>query len=354
MVYSYPMSMPQILRNEKDRENWSERRKEILSLISSQMFGFTPEMSFDAVSCTRLDHFKTENGFERDLYGLTYIKEEKYCGFKFTVTNREGGRDGRIILHINPFSQNPKVYASFTYSEIFPSFYLAEEGFVAVDCFVDEISADSHVHTTHDILSMYEPDSPTSWCTIGAWAWAAKEAASRLKTLGYSSKEITVCGFSRGGKTALWAAALYDEFTSVYSCESGCCGAAIFRGKEGEKIEDITRRYGYWSCGNFKQYADREEELPFDQHMLLSLIYPKPMYISSAREDHWSDPVKEFEGVSLVSRFYEEMGLEGLGTQMFPQDEDTRGSRYLSYHVREGGHDCNMTDWKRVVRFLKT
>ncbi|MCR5761675.1 MAG: hypothetical protein K6F82_06790 [Sphaerochaetaceae bacterium] len=351
------MSIPQIIRDEKDLKNWNERREEILSLIRAEMFGTTPAMSFDSESCVCLEHLKFENNMERYLYGLCLTKGSDFCGLKFTVTCFENKKDKPIVLYINPFSHNPKVYSNTVFSfkdydkgGVFPEFRLVNEGFVAVNCFVDELSSDSPMHTTHDLLQLYPPGA---WCTIGAWAWGADKTASLLPSLGFTSKKITVCGFSRGAKTALWAGAQYERFTSVYACNPGCCGAAIFRGKQGEMIKDITERYPYWSCDNFKKYSGKEEELPFDQHMLLSLIFPRPLYISSAIEDKWSDPEKEFEGVSLVSAFHEKMGYRGLGTDVFPPLGKTIRGDILGYHVREGDHDCNSFDWSCVIEFLK-
>ncbi len=357
VMYDWIMSMPQIIRDDKDLENWNERREEIRSLFRHEMFGTTPDISFDSESCVCLEHLKFENGMERYLYGLCFTKGSSYCGLKFTVTCKTDRKDKPVVLYINPFSHNPKVYSNTVFSfkdydkgGVFPAFRLAEEGFVAVDCFVDELSADSPVYTTHDILYMYPPGD---WCTIGAWAWGAQKVASLLSSLGFTSREINVSGFSRGAKTALWAGAQYQIFTSVYACNPGCCGAAIFRGKGGERIKDITERYPYWSCDGFKKYSGKEETLPFDQHMLLALIAPRPLYVSSAIEDTWSDPEKEFEGCALVSAFHEKLGYKGLGTSVFPPLGKVLSGDILGYHVREGDHDCNSFDWSCVIEFLK-
>lgn len=350
------MSIPSILRDKSDIASWTERRAEILSLFENELFGKTPELVFDEERCVELEHLRLEGGVERRLFGLCFRKGEQYCGLRFSVTYKDPSLP--VILHLNPFTLSPRIYANRTFSfdkgGIFPTVRIAEEGFVAVDCHVDEFRSDSPIVGTDDIMAIYPPEKGGSgWCTISAWAWAGCKVASVLSSLGFSSDKITVCGFSRGAKTALWAGAQYEIFTSVYACEAGCCGSAIFRGKQGETIEAITRRYPYWSCDNFKKYVDKEDQLPFDQHMLLSLIAPRPLCISSAREDLWSDPSKEFESCVLVSELYEAMGYKGLASTGFPvDDKPVRGER-LQYHARYGDHDCNSYDWDCVLGFLR-
>ncbi len=349
------MGIPSILGDKTDMASWPERRREILSLFQNELFGFTPDLQFDEIRCIELERLELQGGVERRLYGLCLRKGDQHCGLRFSVTFKEDGLP--VILHINPFTLNPRIYAqqgfSFGRGGIFPSVRIAEEGFVAVDCFVDEFRADSPIVGTNDIMAIYPPvKGGSGWCTIGAWAWAGYKVASLLPSLGFTSKRVTVSGFSRGAKTALWAGAQYEIFTSVYACEAGCCGSAMFRGKQGETIEAITRRYPYWSCDNFKKYVDKEDELPFDQHMLLALIAPRPLCISSARGDLWSDPEKEFESCVLVGTLYEAMGYRGLGSSSFPVDDrPVRGDR-IQYHARYGDHDCNSYDWDCALGFL--
>ncbi|MGN1059441.1 MAG: acetylxylan esterase, partial [Clostridia bacterium] len=119
-----------------------------------------------------------------------------------------------------------------------------------------------------------------SWATISGWAFGASRVMDYLeRDIDVEHSKVAIIGHSRCGKTALWAGATDPRFALVIANSSGCTGAAYTRGKKGEHIKDIN--ISDWFCDNYHLYNDREEMLPLDQHMLLSLIAPRPLYIKS-------------------------------------------------------------------------
>jgi hypothetical protein len=189
------------------------------------------------------------------------------------------------------------------------------------------------------------------WGTIGAWAWAASRAMDYLVTdPDIDAGKVCIMGLSRYGKVAMWAGAQDERFAIVFSCESGCGGAAIVRRGYGETVKAINAYAPHWFCGNFKQYDVRVDELPVDWHMLVALIAPRPVYIATAQEDYWGDPRGSFLAGKFAEPVYALFGKRGLGVEDMPAVEKPVGD-FIGFHNRKGGHDLNGYDWQQFLNF---
>ena len=200
-----------------------------------------------------------------------------------------------------------------------------------------------------DITKISRDDA---WKSLSAWGWGASRALDYLLTLDQVDKsKIALIGHSRGGKSALWAAAEDTRFAIVCSNNSGCGGAALSRRAYGETVARITKSFPHWFCDRFSFYAGRESELPIDQHQLIALIAPRPVYVTSAADDLWADPRGEYLSLVGAAPVYKLFGPEAIQSSEMPAIAQPRIEGKMGYHIRSGPHGLTEYDWDKYLDF---
>jgi hypothetical protein len=240
-------------------------------------------------------------------------------------------------------------------SEFWPAEEIIARGYAAAAFQVNDVVPDRKDSFSEGVFGIFDPPGPRAadaWGAIAAWSWGASRVMDYLQTdHAIDATKVAVLGHSRGGKAALWAGAQDERFALTISNDSGSTGAAVARGKDGEKIKDINRVFPHWFAPNYKEYDDRENELPIDQHMLDALIAPRLLYIASASQDEWADPEAEFLSGVAATPVYELFGLKGLAATKLPSPETPMHEGQIGHHIRTGEHNLTLYDWNCFLDF---
>lgn len=305
--------------------------------------------------------------------GRLIAEDKRFCAGKaplqmvdITVT-LPGGRFTFPVKYARPAASGKHplfILLNFTHDapdQYYPAEEICDRGYAVLSAGYQDISKDAADDYTEGLGKLLRDAAANAGVPkeqlpgkIAIWAWAASRMLDwALTQPGVEAARTAVIGHSRLGKTALLAGMLDERFACVISNASGCSGAAITRGKDGEHISDITGRFPFWFCENYRRYADNEAAMPFEQDWLLAAIAPRLLCVSSGAEDDWAGPGHEFLGCVAASPTWEALGAPGFITPdrlPLPGEACQEGS--ISYHIRPGDHYLSRTDWNRFMDFL--
>ncbi len=367
-------------------ERWNEhRRAEVLGLMEQFVYGKTPDgklsvryevleqddnalsglakrkqvrLTFaDSLSADVLLYVPKNTNRERPspvFVGLNFYGNQTVSHDPDILINPRWMR-GNAAIGIEQYRATAKTRGA--YAARWQVEMLLKRGYALATVYCGDFDPDNYRHDFSDGVHplFFEKGQtkpgPTQWGAIGAWAWGLSRTLDYLETVDeIDATRSAVIGHSRLGKTALWAGAQDQRFALVISNNSGCGGAALYRRCYGERIHHMIKPVGYWFCQNHRNYQRRETELPVDQHMLLALIAPRPLYVASATEDRWADPRGEFLAAKAASSVYALFGKDNLSESQFPKP-NTPLQTTVTYHLRDGKHEVTAFDWKNYLDF---
>lgn len=344
----------------KNAKMWEEtRRNEILELFRENVYGRVPETPYSK-SFRLINEDKNAMGGSATLkrVNITIASDGKTLDIHLTlfVPNKTAKPVPAFLLIDNRGPENTDPLRKVK-SEFWPAEEVIARGYaIAVfsNADVDPDNFDDFKNGIHGLLDSGER-KPDSWGTIAAWAWGASRCLDYFETdKDIDADNVAVVGHSRGGKTALWAAAEDQRFAMAVANESGCGGASLARRKYGETVARISSAFPHWFCSNYNKWGNNEDSMPVDMHMLLALIAPRAVYVTSASEDLWADPRGSYLSLyhSLpVFRLYQKN--TGLAEQMPPLNTQVSSGK-VAYHVRDGVHNMLLKDWNWFMDFGDT
>jgi acetyl esterase/lipase len=358
-IPSYSLPDPLVLNNGSkvaDAGTWRQiRRPEILDHFREQVFGREPIGRPDGITFAAA-------AVNRDALEGTATRKDLVINFAGESS------DPRMDMRVYTPNDTTKPVPCFLYlgrpmpagsplssrlKEALPE--IISRGYALAIIDREGIDPDEHDGFKNGVHGVFDPPGERpgdAWGTIAAWAWGLSRALDYLGTdEDVNAERVAVMGVSRAGKTALWAGAQDERFAMTISICSGCTGAALSRRRFGEPVGAINARFPHWFCRNYRKFDWNEDALPVDQHMLLSLVAPRLLYVSSADEDLWADPRGEFLGAKHADPVYRLLGTQGLEAERMPELESPVQTGRIGYHIRRGGHGLEHYDWLRYLDF---
>lgn len=339
-------------------EQWKKiRRPEILKLFEDHVYGQVPK-DFDNIK------FKVTKQDKKAMDGIATLKE-----VAITVTRNQKSVTMNLLMFTpNKVKKPVPMFLVINHRGIktmdisrqnkdgfWPAEQVIEAGYGISGFDVVDVSPDNKVMFTVGILDQLYPEQlemDNGMRALGAWGWGAARAIDYFeKDKSVDATKIISVGHSRGGKSSLWLGAQDQRVAITVSNESGNSGAALSRRNFGESVERITQNFPYWFCPNYGQYANNEDNLPIDQHMLIALIAPRAVYVASAAEDLWADPKGQYFALKEAQPVYHLYGLETDLPKEMPAFNEQIIRPNMGFHNREGKHNMTPYDWQQFIRF---
>ena len=333
------------------------RRPEIVKLFEDNVYGQVPK-DFDDIK------FKVVNTDKKAINGKATLKELAITisrlGKSITMnlvmfTPNKATKPAPMFLVINHRGIKTMDVTRQNKDAFWPVEEVIDAGFGISGFDVIDVSPDNKVTFKEGVLDQLYPEQlemSNGMRTLGAWGWGASRVIDYFeKDKSVDATKIISVGHSRGGKSSLWFGAQDKRVAITISNESGNSGAALSRRNFGETIERITQNFPYWFCTNYQKYANNEDKLPVDQHMLLALIAPRAVYVASAAEDTWADPNGQYLALKESQVAFNLYGIETNLPDKMPLVDEQIIKPHMGFHNRQGKHNMTVYDWQQFINF---
>lgn len=381
-------NIPPLRQSSDTKYSWENRRRELIDTIACVEYGCRPEMEYSVSWNLVSREAVLDNTAERvitDISVTTQIGSYTFPLYTFLPRSHKKAPATLLICSQarTPAPQKlPEGFSLDALPKIFQQMNIIMDGpmdlggpskplDLAVDLDNGHWPVSTMINRGHAVSGFYateaHPDNGTfesglatifgttksrgeqEWGVLAVWSFAASCVMDYLQTLPeIDSSKIGITGHSRCGKAALWAGVTDERFAWVMPNNSGCCGAALLRGKHGENIASINLLMSYWFAPGFKAYVGRENELPFDQHTVLALVAPRLLHVASGSTDFWADPMSEHRSTVLAGEIYQLYGNPAIA-DTFPEVNSPVEAGAIGYHLRQGPHLLTQYDWSCLV-----
>ena len=248
-------------RSVATKEQWTERRKEILQDYQTEMYGRIrngEKVSFEIAD---------EGAMLVSFFGAQPAPEAK----KLTVLVQRG--DCRGVVSFNTAVFLPTDGGKYNFPggspvvicmhPIGPIKYANEHGYAVIVMNPAEIASDDYKHKgCFYELYPYGEKSEEQTGVLAAWGWGASKVLDALfagagEKLGINPKAAIVTGVSRWGKATAVCGAFDERFRMVAPSCSGAGGLALYRYKSEGKTFDFSTKEN-----EEKPFGDIDKNMP--------------------------------------------------------------------------------------------
>ncbi len=307
----------------KTPAEWNEKRKALLTLITDIEYGKMPPEPevFGFETCN------AGNGIQIHTCLITAGTHERQLSFELRLYRPKN--EGRLPVVLT----GDGCYRTMT-DEVIAE--INARGYIAAvfDRTMIVRNVYDKVEVRNSPLYRVYPDIESG--SLAGWAWGFLRCVDALVQMPFvDAWNIAVTGHSRGGKTALLAAAVDERIAFAAPNGSGGGGVTVWRfGMSGydspdcqdarsETLAGMLDTIPHWLGPKMSDYRDKEALLPFDQHQLLALVAPRFLVHTEGYGDIWSNPKGSHQALMAAKEVYQFLGAkENIVSQYRPGVHD--------------------------------
>lgn len=336
--------------------DWTRRRDEILDIFQREMYGEMPPACPIYLQTTEEDT-ALDGAAARRRVRMTFREDGSGPAINWMILYpSQVASPVPAVMMLNFYGNDVVLdYKQFPV----PAKDILARGYAYVTACYEDISPDpDEMQDTEEqlakartnIYELWDPDISTG--SIMAWAWSLCRGMDMLeRDERIDAGRILLTGCSRLGKTALLAGAFDQRFAVVVPVQTGGGGVPLSKRDFGEYVSSEVEHFGYWWCRGFAKWAGAEKEMPFDQHMLLACIAPRPLLVEGYTNP-WFDARGEFLALKAASPVWSFLGAGALPDVDFPHSFETKAiGPVLGYVKRKGEHGIDSNDWQWMLDF---
>ncbi|KAG2008967.1 hypothetical protein CC2G_014343 [Coprinopsis cinerea AmutBmut pab1-1] len=271
-----------------DTNDWYCRRQEISSLFQRWELGYLPPRP-SSVTGTLSGNTLT----------ISVTNEGRTISFTASITYPEGNGPFPAIIAVGGSTiPAPAQVAIITFNN-------------------RELAVDDGTRGQGKFYDLYGNNHSAG--VLMAWAWGVSrviDAISSVPNSRIDPGKLGVTGCSNNGKAALIAGAFEQRLALTIPVETGTGGAGCWRLADDLRengvglvtARDLVSTTSYYATA-FTPFAENIPTLPFDHHLLASLVAPRGLLVLDNSQYPWLGPPSVYGCMVTANKVYQALGI---------------------------------------------